>query len=70
MPKLQKMIIDEDIEAYNFPQGVMGMLMRDIAAHRPGHISRIGLKTFVDPRDQRRQIKCCNPGKFKRTYTH
>lgn len=50
MPKLQKMIIAEEIEAYNFPQGVMGMLMRDIGAHRPGHISRIGLKTFVDPR--------------------
>ena len=50
MPKLQKMIIDEDIEAYNFPQGIMGMLMRDIAAHRPGHISRIGMYTFVDPR--------------------
>lgn len=50
MPKLQKMIIQEEIEAYNFPQGVMGMLMRDIGAQRPGHITRIGLHTFADPR--------------------
>ncbi len=50
MPGLQKLVTDEKAQGYNFPQDVLSMLMRDIAAHRPGHITHIGLNTFVDPR--------------------
>jgi propionate CoA-transferase len=51
-PAINTLIVENRIEAYNFPQGVLSLMPRNMAGHRPGMISKVGIGTFVDPRNE------------------
>ena len=48
-PRMQNLAESGEIEAYALPTGVMGLLLRESGAGRPGLITKTGLGTFVDP---------------------
>jgi len=51
-PWLQKLVLDDRIEFYGWPIGITAYWFREIASGRPGLITRIGIDTFLDPRNE------------------
>lgn len=51
-PKIWTMILENRVEAYNYPSGFVLDMLRDVAAKRAGVLTKVGLDTCVDPRRQ------------------
>ena len=49
-PRIWQMIERDEVEAYNFPSGVVFQMHRAGATGQPGVLTRVGLDTFIDPR--------------------
>ena len=49
MPAIWRLIVDDEIPAYNVPSGILFDMTRDAAAKRPDVLTKVGLGTFVDP---------------------
>ncbi|GGF70235.1 acetate CoA-transferase YdiF [Azorhizobium oxalatiphilum] len=47
---LMKMIVENEVEGYNLPQGVLTHLCRAMAGKQPGVLTQVGLETYMDPR--------------------
>ncbi len=62
--QMQELAREEKIEAYVLPQGTMNQLSREIAAKRPGIITKVGLGTFVDPRVEGGAMNNCSHEKL------
>jgi len=49
--KIQRQVVENKIEGYNLPLGIISHVTRAAAGKKPGVITKIGLKTVLDPRN-------------------
>src|SRR5262249_21596511 len=48
-PRMARLALADRVEAYCFPQGVVGQMVWCAASRKPRVVSHVGLDTFVDP---------------------
>ena len=51
-PRWMEMIAGNQVEAYCMPQGQIAQLYRSMACGLPGKMAKVGLGTFIDPRQE------------------
>jgi propionate CoA-transferase len=51
-PELMRLIRENLVEAYSWPIGASMQWLREVARRSPGYITKIGLGTYADPRQQ------------------
>lgn len=49
-PRLREMIVANDVEAYLYPLGSLSFLCQAMAAGRDMYLTKVGIDTYVDPR--------------------
>ncbi|MEV0946517.1 CoA-transferase [Rhodococcus sp. NPDC049939] len=67
-PRIWQMIENNEVEAYNFPSGVLYQLHRAAATKQPGVLSKVGLDTFVDPRIGAGRMNAITPDAIVRVH--
>ena len=58
-PQIWQLIDNNQVEAYNIPSGIIFHLHREVAAKRPGVLTKVGLETYLDPRQSGGRMNAC-----------
>jgi propionate CoA-transferase len=65
-PRIWQMIENGEVEAYNFPSGVVYQMHRAAAAKQPGVFTKVGLGSFVDPDETGGRMNDTTPARYVR----